>query len=114
MKAPKRQLSNLPGWKAAAADVLSGDSCVGKGDLRSVGAWVPPPSITRVTPALVRALALGVVRQQTQLDAVRLLQEEQEKKVVPIFEARLYRNRAAGRFGPEWFMREHNGGDPTL
>jgi len=111
----KRTLSTLPGWAEAAQELL-GDSrsTLHKGHLRSVGAWVPPRSLKRVTTALVHALALGLVRQETQLAAERMLEQERERAVIPIWRARLWRDRASGKFSGHWSMSPTAGGDPTL
>lgn len=98
----RRTLSTLEGCPEAARELLnSGQSCFHKGHLRSVGAWVPPRSIQRVTISLVRALALCLVRQENQIEAERNLRKERQGTVIQIWEARLYRERARGKFRGE-------------
>jgi hypothetical protein len=122
-KARKRSLSTLPGWDEASNELAACDRAFNKSVLRSLGEWVPPASINEVTVVLLRALALGVIRQQSLIDARAKLNEPTAniadaraichgQRVVSLRE--IYRDRARGKFGPEWFMSEHNGGDPTL
>lgn len=119
----RRTLSTFPGWDEASKRLL-GERGFNKSEIRSLGAWVPPPSIDRVTFVLLRALAHGVVRHHTQIEAQSKLAEP----VVSLDEVRepvvlgggnvvslrsVLRNRARGVFGPEWFTHGA-AGDPTL
>jgi hypothetical protein len=92
-----RKLKDLPGWEAAtveAAKRIRDDGSVYQypiGDwLRTIGAFVAPPSVDHVTADLVKAFLVGLVRQKALGEIAR--RQESPDKVVNIRDARERRN----------------------
>lgn len=126
-----RKLKDLPGWadaKVEAAKRIRKDGSSYQdsiGDtLRIVGAFMPPPSIDRVTADLVKALVVGVCRQAQAAKAAQELTRQEAEKVVNLREAssRLFaralnRRRVHGDWSETWSDHQHNpngGGVPGL
>jgi hypothetical protein len=76
MAVKRRYLRDVDGFELAAAEVIR--RCAGrrvKTQIRHAGEWLPPPSLTFVTPALVYNLVIGIERNDWNIE-----QNERDRK----------------------------------
>ena len=74
MRSKGKALRDLPGWSDAITRVSGQIGTTHAHELDLLGSFIAPPGFTRVTPAFVYAVVVGLVRQSSQESCAAILE----------------------------------------